>query len=56
MNRVISDYQKLAILCDLIADDDVVNGNVDKLDEEASETHEHEADAEGEGGLEEFCR
>jgi hypothetical protein len=29
---------------------------VNKLDEESGETHKKEADAEGEGCLQEFCR
>jgi hypothetical protein len=38
----------------LVADDYVVNGDVDKLHEKSGETHEEEADAESEGGLQEF--
>ena len=41
---------------ELRADDDVVDGDVDQLDEEADETHDAEADRGGDGDLLELCK
>jgi hypothetical protein len=46
LSRLSCDYFRI-----LGADDDVVDGNVDKLDEEANEAHDGEADRGSEGNL-----
>lgn len=49
-------FQSLATRLELASDENVVDGDVDQLDEEADEAHDHEADGSGDRDLHELCK
>lgn len=49
-------FQSLATRRELASDENVVDGDVDQLDEEADEAHDHEADGSGDSDLHELCK